>query len=67
MPYGLSPDEKVQLYKDKASKALDEMHKAIDDGDYKLARHHKIVANVAIDEMVAVNELVEEADRQKKQ
>ena len=28
------------------------MHKAIDAGDYKKAIHHKIVANVAIDEMV---------------
>ena len=53
------------MHKDKAVKELDLMHKAIDDGDYKKAMHHKIVANIAIDEMVNVSRLVEESDGKK--
>ena len=41
------------------------MHQAIDAGDYKKAMHHKIVANIAIHEMVNVSRLVEEADDKK--
>jgi hypothetical protein len=50
---------KVKHQKDIAIKELDLMHKAIDDGDYKKAIHHKKIANVAIDEMVGVGKMVE--------
>ena len=46
-----SDDRRVKVYKDKAIKELDLMHEAILIGDYKKAMHHKIVANIAIDEM----------------
>ena len=42
------------VYKDRAIKELDLMHEAIVAGDYKKAMHHKIVANIAIDEMINV-------------
>jgi hypothetical protein len=35
------------------------MHQAMDSKDYKKATHHKEIANVAIDEMVSVSEMVE--------
>jgi len=38
---------------------LDSIHEAIEGGDYKKARYHKIVANVAIDEMVNVSKMIE--------
>ena len=41
------------------------MQKAIDVEDYKKALHHKIIAGVAIDEMVNVSKLVEENDTKK--
>jgi hypothetical protein len=50
---------KIKYQKDIAVRELDLMHKAIDAGDYKKAIHHKIVANVAIDEMVGVSKMVE--------
>ena len=31
------------------------MHEAMEVGDFKKAMHHKIIANVAIDEMVDVS------------
>jgi hypothetical protein len=50
---------RVKLHKANAIKHLDLMHEAIEAGDYKKAMHHKIIANVAIDEMVSVSDLVE--------
>ena len=50
---------KIKHQKDIAIRELDLMHKAIDDGDYKKAIHHKIIANVAIDEMVGVSKMTE--------
>jgi hypothetical protein len=47
------------MYKENAVKELDLMHEAIDSVDYKKAMHHKIVANIAIDEMVNVSKMVE--------
>lgn len=61
----IEPEERVRMHKDNAVKELDLMHKAIEDGDYKKAMHHKIVANIAIDEMVNVSRLVEEADEKR--
>ena len=49
---------KVKKYKDKAIVELDLMHEAIQAGDYRKAMHHKIVANIAIDEMIAIEELL---------
>lgn len=54
---------RVRMHKDNAIKNLDLMHDAIVSGDYKLAMHYKIIANVAIDEMVNVSELVEKSDK----
>lgn len=51
---------RVKLHKDNAIKELDLMHKAMEAGDYKKAMHHKIIANIAIDEMVNVSKMVEE-------
>jgi hypothetical protein len=62
----LSSAERVRMHKEKAEKELELMHQAIGKGDYKLAMHHKIIANVAIDEMVNVSELVENAGKEKK-
>ena len=62
---GKTPDERVQMYKDETIRELERMHAAIKERDYRLAMHHKIVANVAIDEMVAVSELLEKADKEK--
>ncbi|WP_415280565.1 hypothetical protein [Candidatus Nitrososphaera sp. FF02] len=61
----IEPEERVRMHKDNAVKELDLMHKAIEAGDYKKAMHHKIVANIAIDEMVNVSRLVEESDGKK--
>ena len=54
-----SENERVKLQKDKAIEEIDLMHKAMDDGDYKKAMHHKIIANIAIDEMVNVSKMTE--------
>jgi hypothetical protein len=62
---GKTPDERVQMYKDEAIRELERMHATIKERDCRLAMHHKIVANVAIDEMVAVSELLEKADKEK--
>jgi hypothetical protein len=51
---------RVKHQKEIAIRELDLMHKAIEDGEYKKAMHHKIIANVAIDEMVSASEMVEE-------
>jgi hypothetical protein len=61
----IEPEERVRMHKENAVRELDLMHQAIDAGDYKKAMHHKIVANIAIDEMVNVSRLVEEADDKK--
>jgi hypothetical protein len=61
----LTAEDKVRMYKKNAVKELDLMHQAIDLGDYKKAMHHKIVANIAIDEMVNVSKLVEDSDKKK--
>ena len=55
-------NKRVGLHKDKAVRELDLMYEAIQAGDYKKAMEHKIIANVAIDEMVNVSKLVEESD-----
>ena len=44
---------------------LDLIHQTIEAADDKKAMHHKIVANIAIDEMVNVSRLVEESDGKK--
>jgi hypothetical protein len=53
-----SSDERVRREKEVAIRELDLMHKAIEDGDLKKAMHHKIIANIAIDEMVSVSKFV---------
>jgi hypothetical protein len=55
----VTTEDRVKMYKENAVKELDLMHEAIDSGDYKKAMHHKIVANIAIDEMVNVSKMVE--------
>ena len=50
---------RVKLYRDKAIKELDLMHQAIVEGDYGAATQHKIIANVAIDEMVNLSNLIQ--------
>jgi hypothetical protein len=50
---------RVKMHKDNAIKELNLMHKAIEQGDYKRALHHKIIANIAIDEMMNISEIVE--------
>jgi len=50
---------RIKLHKDNAIRELDLMHEAIVAGDYKKAMHHKIIANIAIDEMVNVSKMVE--------
>jgi hypothetical protein len=50
---------RVKMHKDNAIKELNLMHKAIEQGDYKRALHHKIIANIAIDEMMNISEVVE--------
>jgi hypothetical protein len=54
-----SSDERVRREKEVAIRELDLMHEAIDAGDLKKAMHHKIIANIAIDEMVSVSKFVE--------
>lgn len=51
---------RIKHEKDKAIRELELMHKAIEAGDYKKAIHHKIIANVAIDEMVGQSKMVDE-------
>jgi hypothetical protein len=51
---------RVKHQKEIAIRELDLMHRAIESGDYKKAIHHKIIANVAIDEMVGASKMVEE-------
>ena len=50
------------VYKDKAIRELDLMHEAIVAGDYKKAMHHKIVANIAIDEMINVTGVINKSE-----
>ncbi|GEM_PF-2236459 len=50
---------RAKMHKDNAIKELNLMHKAIEQGDYKKALHHKIIANIAIDEMMNISEIVE--------
>jgi hypothetical protein len=54
-----SSDERVSREKQVAVRELDLMHEAIEAGDLKKAMHHKIIANIAIDEMVSVSKFVE--------
>lgn len=51
----LKPNVRVRIYKENALKALELMHEAINAGEYKLAKHHNIVANIAIDQMINVS------------
>ena len=53
---------RVKHQKEIAIRELDLMHQAIEIGDYKKALHHKKLANVAIDEMVAVSKMVEKEE-----
>ena len=48
---------RVKMHKDNAIKYLDLMQEAIEAGDYKEAMHYKIIANIAIDEMVNVSDM----------
>ena len=50
------------VYKDKAMRELELMHEAIVTGDYKKAMHHKIVANIAIDEMINVTGVINKSE-----
>ena len=50
---------RVKHQKDIAIRELDLMHREIEAGNYKKAMHHKIIANVAIDEMVSASEMVD--------
>lgn len=45
--------------KDIAIRELGLMHQAMDATDYKKAMHHKKIANIAIDRLVGVSEMVE--------
>jgi hypothetical protein len=45
-------ENRIGEHKDKAIKVLELMQQATDAGDYKVAMHHKIIANVVMDEMV---------------
>ncbi|MGI0020939.1 MAG: hypothetical protein ACREAY_10770 [Nitrososphaera sp.] len=54
-----SLDKGVRREKQVAVRELDLMHEAIDAGDLKNAMYHKIIANIAIDEMVSVSKFVE--------
>jgi hypothetical protein len=51
---------RVKHQKEIAIRELDLMHKEIEAGNYKKAIHHKIIANIAIDEMVGASKMVEE-------
>ena len=51
----IAENGRAKIYKDKAIKELELMHEAIVSGDFKKAMHHKIIANVAIDEMINVS------------
>lgn len=55
----ISSDERVRREKEVAVRELELMHRAIEDGDLKQAMHHKIIANIAIDEMVSVSKFVQ--------
>lgn len=61
----LTTEDRVRMHKEKAVRELDLMHQAIESGDYKKAMHHKIVANIAIDEMVNVSKLVESTGKKR--
>lgn len=50
------------MHHDHAIEEIELMHKAIDLGDYKEAMRHKIIAGVAIDEMVNVSDMTERND-----
>lgn len=53
---------RVKLHRNHAIEEIELMHKAIDLGDYKEAMRHKIIAGVAIDEMVNVSDMTEKHD-----
>ena len=61
----IEPEERVRMHKENAQRELDLIHQTIEAADDKKAMHHKIVANIAIDEMVNVSRLVEESDGKK--
>ena len=52
-------NSEVNHQKEIAIREIELMHQAMDAKDYKKAIHHKKIANVAIDEMVGVSEMVE--------
>jgi len=52
-------NSEVKRQKEIAIREIELMHQAMDSKEYKKAMHHKEVANVAIDEMVSVSEMVE--------
>ena len=43
---------RVTTRRNNAIKEMDLMHKAMDEGDIKKAKHHKILANVAVDKLL---------------
>ena len=51
--------KRIKIHHDNAIKEIELMHKAIDTGDYKEAMRHKIIAGVAIDEMVNVSDMTD--------
>ena len=54
-------NSRVKHQKEIAIREIDLMHKEMEAGNYKKAMHHKIIANIAIDEMVSVSEMVDRA------
>jgi len=48
---------RVKVHHDHAVNEIELMHKAIDEGDYKQAIQHKIIAGIAIDDMVNASEM----------
>jgi hypothetical protein len=51
-------NSEVKRQKEIAVREIELMHQAMDSKDYKKAMYHKEIANVAIDEMVGVSEMV---------
>ena len=50
-------EQRVRIHKNTTIKELELMREAIGSGDYKEPMHHKIIANIAIDEMVNVSKM----------
>ena len=59
-------ENRVKKHKENAINELELMQQAIDAVDYKEAMHHKIIANVAIDEMVNASKMIENSSKSTK-